>query len=244
MSNNIMKYVVPVRKSVPKRSVVRYRPKYVRKRTYKPKYKRNYIRPYTKLMRQPVAEKVYTKMRYSEGITITMPTGGVLYNYSFQSSLFDPDLTATGHQPLWRDTYASMYSRYRVNGIGYKIYCRNTDVQQMSMFFVQHSSVTTLDTSVNTLIERGTARKYFLDAMQGRTNVIKGYLSVAKVYGMSRNQFGADDGFDADIGSNPSKMAYLHLMASHRHTGNNVVNVQVELTYYVEFFNRINIAGS
>lgn len=201
-------------------------------------------RPYTKVMKQPVSDKIFTKLRYSEGVTMTMSTGGLLYNYTFQSSIFDPDLTSTGHQPLWRDTYATMYNRYRVNGIAYRFFVRNTDVQQISMFFVQHSSVTTLDTSINTLIERGTARRYYLDAMQGRTNLIKGYLSVAKTYGMSRDQFASDDGFDALIGANPTKMAYLHMMGAHRHTGQNVLNIQVELTYYVEFFDRINISGS
>lgn len=236
---------MPIKKRVyKKRVVVRRRPTNKRKMGTVVNKRRTAPRPYTKVMKQPVSDKIFTKLRYSEGVTMTMATGGLLYNYTFQSSIFDPDLTSTGHQPLWRDTYATMYNRYRVNGIAYRFFVRNTDVQQISMFFVQHSSVTTLDTSINTLIERGTARRYYLDAMQGRTNLIKGYLSVAKTYGMSREQFAADDGFDALIGANPTKMAYLHMMGAHRHTGQNTLNVQVELTYYVEFFDRINISGS
>lgn len=237
MSNNIMKYVVPVRRR-PRRLVRKRRP-IVRRRVNR----RRTNRPYTKVLRQPAPDKLFTKLKYSEAIQYNLSTSGVLYDYVFQSSIYDPDFTATGHQPLWRDQYAAMYNNYRVNGIAYKIFWKNTNINQMVIGLIQHSTVTTSDTDVNTLIERGTTRKFMLDSLNGRTNMTKGYLSVAKSYGMSRDQFNSDDGFDAAIGANPTKMAYLHLYTLMRHTSA-IVQAQIELTYYVEFFNRINVVGS
>lgn len=233
-----MKYVVPTRRYARRRPVTirrkRIPRRYVRKRTA--------VRPYVKMTRQPVADKLITKLRYSEGVTFTVSLANTIYPYTFQSSIYDPDLTATGHQPLWRDTYATMYNRYRVNGIAYRIAVRNSNAVALTMFMVQHSSVTTTDTSINTALERNISKKIYPDASQGRTNFIKGYLSVGKVFGMTRTQFQADDSFDALLGANPSKMAYLHLMAAGRDAA--IIQCQVELVYYVEFFDRINVAGS
>lgn len=233
-----MKYVVPTRRSNRRRPVAVRRRRVARRGVRR----RIAVRPYVKMTRQPVADKLITKLRYSEGVTFTLSLADVIYPYTFQSSIYDPDLTATGHQPLWRDTYATMYNRYRVNGIAYRITIKNSNASALTMFMVQHSSTTTTDTSINTCLERNISRKIYLDAKEGRANFIKGYLSVGKVYGMTRSQFQADDGFDALIGANPTKLAYLHLMTASRATA--ILQAQIELVYYVEFYDRINIAGS
>lgn len=237
-----MKYVVPVRRSSTRRPVLRRKRRYVPRRRV---FKRRAPRTYTKISRLPVSDRYFTKLRYSEGIDWTITFANTLYNYVFQSSIYDPDVTATGHQPLWRDTLATMWNRYRVLGIGYKIMWRCTNTGQITIGYVQHSSTSTADTNYNTLIERNTTKKVYMDAANsGRgNNYVSGYLSVAKAYGMTRTQFNADDDFDAAIGANPTKLAYLILYASSRSAGA-AAQCQVELTYYVEFFDRVNIAGS
>lgn len=213
----------------------------VRKRTVRTA--RRTTKAYTKVSRMPVPDRYVTTMRYSEGITFSCSSANVLYSYSLQSSIYDPDLTAAGHQPLWRDQYAAMFNRYRVFGIKYQVYCKNTNVAQLTVLAAQHSSSSTTDTSFNLLLERGTARYKFLDSNNSQSNYFGGYLSVPKVYGMSRTQFQADDGFDAAIGADPSKLAYLHLYALTRNTSADV-NCQIILTYYVELFDRIQVSGS
>jgi len=59
-------------------------------------------------------DKLLVKLRYHEGNTITSTTGG-LASYKFRlNSLFDPNYTGTGHQPMYRDTYAGIYNHYSV----------------------------------------------------------------------------------------------------------------------------------
>ncbi|UOK21031.1 capsid protein [Chifec virus UA13_150] len=233
-----------------KRMISRRRP-YVRRKSKYPvarrpvrKYRPRAPRTYTKISRMPVSDRLFTKLRYSEGIDWNITLANILYSYTFQTSIYDPDLTATGHQPLWRDQMATMFNRYRVLGIGYKIFWRCTNTAVLTTAYVQHNSTTTTETNYNTLIERNNSKRTYLDSNTGaRANYTTGYMSIAKTYGLSKAQFTADDGFDSLIGGNPSKMAYLILYTSSRSSGA-VANCQVELTYYVEFFDRVNVAGS
>lgn len=242
MPTNIMKYVVPTRRVATSRprAVYRRRRRGMKRRVFK----RRAPRAYTKIMRTPVPDRMFTKMRYSEGLDFTITLANTLYPYTFQSSTFDPDLSATGHQPLWRDTYAAMYNRYRVLGIGYRIHWRNTNTGQITIGFVQHNSVNVPDTNYNTLIERNNSKKVFLDGSGGsRTNILSGYMSVAKTHGLSRSQFFSDDAFDATAGANPTKMAYLTLYAMSRSAAA-TAQAHVELVYYVEWFDRYLTTGS
>jgi len=227
----------PRRTNPVRRKTTRYRRPYVRKNPTGTSRK-----PYSKVMRLPVADKVYTRLRYSDGISFTCTLADTIYPYTYQTSIYDPDLSGVGHQPMWRDMYAAQFNRYRVNGIAYKIYVKNTNAVNMAIFLVQHSSVTTTDTNINTALERNATKRVYLDSPSNKSNIIKGYLNVAKVFGLSRQAFTADDQYDALVTANPAKMGYLHLMALGRAPA--ILNVQVELTYYVEFFDRYMISGS
>jgi hypothetical protein len=59
---------------------------------------------------------IISKLRYVQYLTLTSTTGSMASNYFRANSLFDPDQTGTGHQPLYRDTYASIYNHYKVLG--------------------------------------------------------------------------------------------------------------------------------
>lgn len=53
-------------------------------------------------------------MPYTDIIT-TGSTGGVMGSHYFRlNSIFDPDKTGIGHQPLYHDQYAPFYNHYRV----------------------------------------------------------------------------------------------------------------------------------
>lgn len=219
------------------------RKKVPRRRVYRKSYQMVTRRPYTKISRMPVSERYFTRLRYSEGISFTIPAALSLTAYIFQSSVYDPDFTSTGHQPLWRDTLATMYNRYRVFGIKYRVEFRNTNVQQMTYVYIKHSDNSTTETNPNTLRERGEGQAKNLDSLYGRANVLSGYLSVAKCHGLSKREFYDDDGFIAAIGANPAKMAYLQLYATTFNTSC-IVNAVCDLEYYVEFMDRVDIAGS
>ncbi len=65
--------------------------------------------------------EMQVKMKYVDSYAITMSAGvGIVYQYRL-NSIFDPDLTSTGHQPYTRDTWAAVYGSYCVQNCRYKV---------------------------------------------------------------------------------------------------------------------------
>jgi hypothetical protein len=57
---------------------------------------------------------LYTRLRYADSYTLTSSVGAVAKQTMLINSLFDPDSTGGGHQPLYRDTFAGLYNHYAV----------------------------------------------------------------------------------------------------------------------------------
>ncbi len=58
--------------------------------------------------------KNLVKLNYADVITLAPGAGAIVIHQFRAASIFDPDFTGTGHQPLLHDQYALLYGRYRV----------------------------------------------------------------------------------------------------------------------------------
>lgn len=61
-------------------------------------------------------KKIKTILRYFQNDLLTSNSGSIVSTIFRMNSLFDPDVTGTGHQPLYFDRYAALYNNYRVLG--------------------------------------------------------------------------------------------------------------------------------
>lgn len=219
------------------------------KKTNKRRYRRRTRRytsrntPYTKIAKQPVAERYFTKMHYCENVVLSLALPNVLYGYQYRSSIFDPDFTGVGHQPLFHDQLAVLYERYRVYGIKYELVAKSDGAYTMTTIAVKSSENSSQDTEQYTLLERREGPSVTLEGPNGKASRLRGYLSVAKTYGLSKKEFLNDDGFISGMSSNPTKLAFLQLYGV---TIGGLCNVtcKLHLTYYVEFMQRANVTGS
>lgn len=59
-------------------------------------------------------EQVRTKLRYVQIGNLTNVAGTLVKQAFRMNSIFDPDLTGVGHQPMWRDNFAAVYNHYKV----------------------------------------------------------------------------------------------------------------------------------
>lgn len=92
------------------------RPRNRRRREWKrrPYKKRQQVRKLANIGRAIIPDQMGTILKYTDRITLTC-TAGVAEIYEFKiNSIYDPDLTGTGHQPVGRDEWMAFYSRYRV----------------------------------------------------------------------------------------------------------------------------------
>lgn len=68
----------------------------------------------TSLKWDPFPGKARATLRYSEIVTLTPSIGYPTSQLFRANSIFDPNLTGIGHQPMGHDTYATIYNHYRV----------------------------------------------------------------------------------------------------------------------------------
>jgi len=62
----------------------------------------------------PFPAKIRVRMRYSEVVAIDATVGFPGHYLFLANSIYDPNYSGTGHQPMGRDTYATLYNHYRV----------------------------------------------------------------------------------------------------------------------------------
>lgn len=199
-------------------------------------------RVYNKIMRQPVPDKIMTKLMYSEVLALSL-SGLTVGYYQFRNSIFDPDVTSTGHQPMWRDQLVNLYNRYRVHGIKYRFTIVNTNTSQLLSGVIKHSSDGVLETNLNSLRERRSTRKWVAGPSSTRPTVVKGFMHCGKPHGMTKRDFLADEDFEAAMTANPVKQTYLEFYALTQNTSA-AVHVQCDLVFYTELLDRVSVGGS
>jgi len=59
-------------------------------------------------------DRLVVKLRYADYISLVCTSGALAKQVMRMNSIYDPDLSSTGHQPLYHDTYAGIYDHYAV----------------------------------------------------------------------------------------------------------------------------------
>lgn len=59
-------------------------------------------------------QKTTAHLRYVDVVSVNAGSAAIASHVFRANSIFDPDFTSTGHQPLMRDEYALLYASYRV----------------------------------------------------------------------------------------------------------------------------------
>jgi len=197
-----------------------------------PKYRR-YINPGTHVV--PLRE--FVKMKYVSQKSLGA-AASIIDSWQYQSSIFDPDLTGTGHQPYLHDTWSTLFSYYRVWGMKYEIRVVNTGTAPARFAVLHVGTAQSFDTTNFDLnVERSIIKKVHFLGVQDRSNVtIRGYMSVPKTEGLSKTAFIGESSYEVGFGANPSKMAKLVMIAD----SNQVWGMQVfvNITYYSELWGR------
>lgn len=70
---------------------------------------------WARVPRNPFPDRTLTKLKYVDRISLAAGGSAPANHYFRCNSLFDPDLTGVGHQPLGFDEYAKLYSHYVVH---------------------------------------------------------------------------------------------------------------------------------
>lgn len=233
---------MPYRKAAKKAPYRRGKGRYKRAPKRKARYNKAVI---DRMPGKGLADMLYVKLSYVDRIDIaTMVNAYTPYVFR-GNSLFDPDVTGTGHQPLYFDQYSALYSKYRVLGSSLQLdVVNNSGVSALFYAAEANTDVSTI-TAISTLYEQSRAAAPKLVPIAARiTSRMKRYMSTRKVCGLTKTQV-YDDTFAAGVTGSPSNVWYWNILFESV-DGTTVINghFMVKIDYYVQFFDRTLIGQS
>ncbi len=157
------------------------------------------------------------------------------------NSIFDPDLTSTGHQPMGYDPWSTLYSRYRVMKVKVTLVVKNhasfdgcviTQTPNNSASALSPLAAAESQWSKTTTVGQASG----MDVKSITTT-----FDLPLILGRTPAQYRADDRYSAVFGTSPMQTCVLHTVVSSI-TGNNVdLSYYIKLEYLVELFDRVQL---
>lgn len=192
-----------------------------------------------------IPDTTVVRLKYCDDIKITVAAAGS--NYLFRSnSIYDPDNSATGHQPLGHDQWASFYQRYIVTNskitVTFKQFASGAGQTNVGVCLIANVGDTV--TNPNDFMENNrTSFGYITE--ERPIQVISKKFDANKFFGLTNVVDELSCG--AAFGSNPVDEAFFQLKmwsADTTSTSTRTVLLNVTLTYDCVLRERKNIGGS
>ena len=184
---------------------------------------RRYGTTYSRAINGPMANRQIVKLRYSEDVNLTASVS--LNSYDFRAnSIYDPNLTGTGHQPLGHDQWSNFYDHYCVLGAKITVKMFHTNNTNTDSVFY---SLALQDTS-NTMTSQSMIREQPRTSwtMVSPPSAGQSQKTLTKKFS-AKKFFGAKsvitwDKLSATFGSNPTEDALFRIFYQNATSVNNV----------------------
>jgi len=175
-------------------------------------------------------------------------TSAFFYDAVFRgNSLFDPDLTLTGHQPLGFDQWKTFYNRYRVLACSAKLNVDNAAAgPSLWAVFGPSTSSTSYSGDLSDALEQPRAKVMGpIEVASRRAHTMKHYMTTSEAMGVTPETVKIENEYSAATSASPSKIWYWHLsFLSTDQSSDILVNFILELTFYCQMFERIPLSLS
>ncbi len=164
--------------------------------------------------------------------------------YEFRlNSIYDPDLSGTGHQPYMYDQFAALYGRYRVDRVDIEIdviaspstsHCVTALVQGPSGAWSINGRTTA------SLIENVKCKNVYALASAVTPPRLRMTIDLPTYLGIGRAAYEADlSQWSGAIGSNPSRVAVLNLATSVFAGTSETVQCVVTIVYHTKLWDPV-----
>lgn len=160
----------------------------------------------------PLPDRLHVKLRYTQNFIFTTTTAASV-QIMRGNSLFDPDYTGTGHQPLFRDQYSGLYNRYCVLGssIACEAVCPYANQCMQVVLYPQPDDVTTGST-IPLDSEKPRAKSMIVTG-GGQSRVLRHKIRTGTLYSTKLTPYSRDDVYCSQYGTNPSSTWYWVMSA-------------------------------
>lgn len=176
---------------------------------------------------------IITKLRYCDVIHLTSTLGSLSTNVFNANSIFDPDSTGVGHQPLYRDQYAAIYDQYTVLGAKITATFQPYQVDQAWVIGIVGDDDSSISSTLTTRMEQNNSVWRLIGTNDGGPYQLSLTYSPIKDIGVDVK----NDGYSQTaVGSNPSELFCFAVWASEANaTLTGMCQVAIEIEYTVKF---------
>lgn len=179
-------------------------------------------------------------MRYSDTISITLSTGDGFHYFSC-NGLYDPDISGSGHQPLYFDQLMAMYDQYVVVASKITVTPVVSSVSLLCGVSIEDDTTSNL---FNLEVEKGTSkyRAYGPISAGGSPQIgVTQFWNQAKTFGQGAMMGAQLSGTSA---ANPTEQSYFHITLKDPGAGSVTVHLQVLVEYTTDWIELKTMTGS
>lgn len=213
-----------------------------RKMPYKPRRRTRRRKAVNKIVRGTFPATYYARHTYVERFTLTQALNDLMIDRLFRcNSLYDPDYTGSGHQPLGFDEMAVIYDHYEVLGskITVNFACQSTTELKSNIIVGIAQTDTTgglASGNLNKLLENGHRCYKQLTDIRDCCKLSCGY-SQRKTFGKHARGTDSQKGTNA---TNPTENSFFGVfaMATDATTIADPVSILVKIEYFAKWTER------
>lgn len=217
-------------------------PRTAKKKQWKRKPRSGY-KTFVNRSLQPVPQRSIIRHKYATSISTVSGSG--LY-YLNLNSMWDPDRSGIGHQPYGRDTFATLYGKYRVIGCKYivEVSSNSSTILLGTLVSNEQFTYTAVGGDFNELKEQPRAR-FVTQAPGQMIRRISGYANCASILGQNKLQYMSSEDTSAQVANNPAEACILTIAcASVAGVPQGGASVNVMLEFITEWFDPVALGPS
>lgn len=203
--------------------------------------------PYNATFRRgPFPPKYYATLRYADQASIALSSaaaGGGQYLFSC-NNLYDPNISGTGHQPMYYDQLSAIYNHWTV--ISSKITIQPmlnsipADPIQLALFQDDDTTTGTI-ANINTAIERNNATSAMCIPAQGSFPVMTKTWSAKQWFGLNPL---ANDNLQGSVSTPPVEQVYYIIQAQDPTGADGSILMRVYMEFNVVWDELVSMAPS
>lgn len=176
------------------------------------------------------------KLAYNEQVSVTEATVGVGATYTFSlNSLFDPNSSGTGSQPVGFDQIMAMYTQFRVLACKVKVVYSNAGgVNNLVGLFGSYQPAFPNNPAAWPCQPYGTTAALENSAGRSTRTLIKRF-DIPTVLGLKRAQYLDDMDFVGTASGNPTRQAYVIIWVRSMGSTAGAAFLNVSMEFDVQF---------
>lgn len=193
--------------------------------------------------REAVPRSQQVTLRYCETVQLNPTAADAAVEYRFRAnSVYDPDRTGTGHQPLYFDQLAGLYESYEVVGSKIRADFSATTALSCLVGVNRDNDTSTTYNNRTALMENPSSKFKVITNGDDHATTVEARWSAKKTFGPFYNR----DDNEALVTTNPVNESDFVVWAINQYGSEDpgAVNVMVTIDYIVRFSERKEVAQS